>query len=129
MGKALWLSLPRYSNGQSKAKERPGIRRQTASRARESTAYRKAVKVWLALPANKFCAGARALGWRRMKATQCHHKWGRRGALLLNQAGWVPVGMLGHQWVDANPARARELGLLCPLGQWNDPSGPSRQSI
>lgn len=129
MGKALWLSLPRYSatttNRESKFRS---IRRQSVKRRAESTKYRTTVKVWLAEPANSFCAVAKALNWRRMKATQCHHKFGRRGVLLLDKRGWVPVSMTGHEWINSNPARARELGLVCQLGQWNDPNGPSKAS-
>ena len=27
--------------------------------------------------------------------------------------------MWGHEWINANPAKARELGLLCELGKYN----------
>ena len=45
----------------------------------------------------------------------------RRGMLLLHEPFWVPVSWEGHRWIDDHRQRARELGLLCPLGSYNSP--------
>lgn len=58
-------------------------------------------------------------GWPiSARLNEVHHTRGRRGPLLRDRRFWLAVSKQGHRWVHANPARARELGFLCPLGQW-----------
>lgn len=52
---------------------------------------------------------------------QPHHKFGRVGALLCDERGWIALCIFHHTWVHQHPTEARQLGLLAPLGQWNNP--------
>ena len=59
-------------------------------------------------------------------ATEIHHAFGRSGSLLLETKLWIPVSRLGHNFVDANRNKAREMTwngipLLAPIGEWNNP--------
>ncbi len=55
-----------------------------------------------------------------LKATECHHVFGRRGRLLLWEPGWRAVSALGHAVIHRAPEAARRAGLLGPIGSWND---------
>jgi hypothetical protein len=87
-------------------------RRQVALRE-----YETIKKVWLADPAHQAC---RFAGCRR-KTRDVHHTRGRVGALLIDTHYWVPLCREHHDWVQAHPNKAREVGLLCPPGKWNVP--------
>jgi hypothetical protein len=128
--KALWLQLPKF--GGPAPDETPGaeldryrkgfsLRNRTPARAREERIYNQQVKEWLRLPENKWCQVYLKLSGLQVRATQCHHFQGRRGMLLLYKPYWIPVSAEGHAWINDNPERARELGLLCPLGLYNSP--------
>lgn len=118
MGKALWVQI-RDAKSPPAVRKPNRIRASTPARAKERRNYNAEVKEWLK---GKDCAVAAALNWGKTKATQCHHKNGRRGKLLLYKPFWVPVSAKGHFWIDSNPVRARELGLLCDLGGYNNQS-------
>lgn len=53
--------------------------------------------------------------------TDVHHSRGRAGSLLIDERFWIPVCRRAHNWIQANPERARALGLLCQPGEWNVP--------
>ena len=93
---------------------RKRIPRRTPQRAAQERRYRARVKVWLAQ--YHFCEWEGCTN----KPTEVHHRNGRRGRLLLWEAGWFALCQHHHQDVHANPAEARRRGLLCPAGQWND---------
>jgi hypothetical protein len=95
------------------------MKTRTPKRAKEERIYRIQVKAWLI---GKWCKGCEVLFEKITPATQCHHKFGRVGKLLLWQAGWVPVCADCHEWIGSNPMDARCLGLLCEVGQWNNQS-------
>ncbi len=92
------------------------IRRRTPKRAAEEARYRRRVKEWL--KDKIVCRGHNCIYW----PTQCHHSHGRRGRLLLYEPFWIPVCEFCGAWIHENPKQARELGLLCPQGCWNDQS-------
>jgi hypothetical protein len=130
MKKALWLQIPRYSSPEPL--ERSGdeltpykrlrfVSRRTSERAEQERRYRAQVRAWLRLPENRWCRVYLLLLGRRVPASQCHHHQGRRGMLLLYEPSWIPVSWEGHRWIDEHRERARDLGLLCPLGQYNSP--------
>lgn len=73
----------------------------------------------LFLERNPRCAVFPKLG-----ATQIHHRRGRAGKLLLDERFWIPVSADGQMWIHANPAAARERGLLCAVGLWNRSEKP-----
>lgn len=115
------------ARGVAKSTRKP-IKRQTPETARRTRIYNRRVKTWLA-EHKPVCEVYR----RRMDkglfvvtlpmATQCHHKYGRKltkqGDLLLEERFWLPVSASGHEWINANPSQARELGLLAELGKYN----------
>jgi hypothetical protein len=112
------------------------IKARTPQRAKDEATYRKEVKAWLALPENQMChackplaespAGAEYLGsgaFHVQPANQCHHKFGRRGRLLLHKPFWLPVCDGCHHFITfISPTIARAAGLLCPEGRYNDQS-------
>ena len=126
-----------------KARQKP-VRRRSTARIKADRAYNKRVKVWLMEPGNGSC---RACELRNPKqdvechfsvdgpairgesvvvnfSNQCHHQFGRghHGELLMVEKFWIPVCSDCHDWIHhREPAKARELGLLAPLGQYNNP--------
>jgi len=52
-------------------------------------------------------------------ARDVHHTLGRIGDLLFLTQFWKAVCRECHNWIGANPAKARQLKLLAPKGQWN----------
>ena len=94
-------------------KTRKPIRSRTPQRARDEAKYRARVKVWIV---GKKCVICQS------PSVVCHHKRGRRGVLLLYEPLWVPVCNSCHDWIhDRKPGFARQLGLLAPIGQCNNP--------
>ena len=109
------------------------IKARTPQRAKDEATYRKKVKAWLLLSENHWCAACQPLA-KVMQgnktpfsftapATQCHHKFGRRGRLLLHKPFWIPVCKDCHYIITfVSPSAAREAGVLCPEGRYNDQS-------
>lgn len=103
------------------------IRRRTTKRAAEERKYRARVKVWIKEPENTLCKACPVL-WKPpmpqpQPSTQCHHTHGRRGRLLLYEPFWLPVCEDCHNVIHkVSPEAAREAGVLCEIGQWNDQS-------
>ena len=130
MKKALWLQLRQYRTPVFPDREDDELKqyrrfrslnRRTPGRAEQERIYRARVKEWLRLPENRWCRVYQLLLGRHRPATQCHHYQGRHGMLLLYEPYWIPVSWEGHRWIDDHRERARELGLLCPLGRYNSP--------
>ncbi len=139
-GKALWTKTPsgaaqlRREAFRKAAKEVrvEKFRKRIASATPQTTArrrqYNARVADWIQEVENKWCRvwlAVSALTGRieYKKATQCHHRRGRKltrlGDLLMLESEWVPVSASGHDWIDKNRARARELGLLAPKGEYD----------
>src|SRR5688572_32678371 len=122
--KALWTQLPRYRKAKRRGSAgRTGVlrvRRVSRTLAKAKRAYNAAARDWLALPENRWCIACvlRQLPWRRC-ALEVHHKFGRRGALLMWQPGWQAVCAECHRFIHRNICEARWLGLYAPKGQWN----------
>lgn len=119
--KALWTTLPRARVIVAISRKRR-IRPATAARAASQRRYRQRVKDWLraGTPAHRVCVVSLRLQWSPVAATQVHHKYGRRGRLLNWEPGWLPVSACGHQWITDYPKEAVALGLVGPVGTWND---------
>ena len=107
------------------------IKARTPQRAKDEATCRKEVKVWLALPENFWCKACQPLNKvmnpmsviQTQPASQCHHQFGRRGRLLLHKPFWVPVCCRCHSIITfVSPSAAREAGVLCPEGRYNDQS-------
>lgn len=92
------------------------IRHTSTARSRQLYQYRREMPLWLA--GQHFCArcGSYVIIFRRT----CHHRFGRRGRLLNWKPGWAMVDFDCHIWIDNHPEAARELGLLGPMGTFND---------
>lgn len=72
------------------------------------------------LARNPYCAwGLKQNPPRRIPATQTHHKFGRIGRLLNYVPAFIAVSAEGHDFINNNPDKAREFGLLCQRGQYN----------
>lgn len=117
--------LRRFERGliRESKKVRRNIKRVTKQTAGRRAKYNRRVKVWLTEPRNYWCRVWMLVRGVHIRATQCHHRAGRRltkqGDLLMEEKFWCPVSMSGHQWIDAHRAEARELGLLAPFGEYN----------
>lgn len=98
-------------------KPRKPIRKVSAERSKRLREYSPRRAKWLAI--NNRCAV-----FPELRATEIHHTRGRIGRLLNMIEFWVPVSRKGHDWINANPAEARNrtwygLPLLCAVGQYN----------
>ena len=49
-----------------------------------------------------------------------HHRFGKRGRLLMWKPGWLAVSSKGHYWITNNTTSARVNGFVGPVGTWND---------
>lgn len=119
--RALWLQLPRYRRVDRKPEVRR-IKRRTTKRAKDERTYNARVKVWLTLPENRICKACPQLLVENSEpapAAQNHHRYGRKRELLMDERFWLPVCAPCHDHIHRSPALSRELGLLAPLGQWN----------
>ena len=94
--------------------KRNRIPRRTPQRAAQERRYRERVKVWLGQ--FHFCEWEGCTN----KPTECHHRNGRRGKLLLFEDYWFALCQHHHRDVHDNPAEGRRRGLLCEPGAWND---------
>jgi len=106
-------------------KPRKPIKRVSSARARQLRQYSRDRKLFL--EQQLWCAACAIVplrigqpgAWLINRATEVHHRFGRQGQLLNYQPYWLPVCRQCHDWIGRNPAAARKLGLLAPVGQWN----------
>ena len=114
-----------------KASPHRRIKARTPRRAKDEQLYRVEVKAWLMQLENFWCKACQPLNKvmnpmatiQTQPASQCHHKFGRRGRLLLHKPFWVPVCESCHHIITfVSPVAAREAGVLCPEGRYNDQS-------
>lgn len=119
--RALWTkAFP----SQVKAR-RPAAAKRPSRRAVETAIYRKEVKKWIAGKECQ-CNGAYHYVDRAVipcnvvphPATECHHRFGRVGNLLLDQNGWLPVCHKAHLWIHRNIEIARKLFMIAQRGDW-----------
>lgn len=92
------------------------IRRTSTARAKQVAQYRKLKADFLL--ANPICFACKKVvseGYRYL-----HHVFGRRGRLLCWTPGFRTVHFDCHEWIHHNPNRAQMLGLLGPMGTFND---------
>lgn len=76
--------------------------------------YGRKSKQWKAKHFRCDFAGCVAIG------VDIHHVFGRSGKLLTDERFWKILCRPHHDWVHANPDKARAIGLLAPTGCWND---------
>jgi hypothetical protein len=56
---------------------------------------------------------------RKPAKLEIHHRRGRLRTLLIATKFWSAVCASCHRWITDHPTKARRLGLLCRLGDWN----------
>lgn len=126
---ALWTTIPsslkpRTLKRQPKPAKPPRKRIKAQSKRGKSrmAAYKELRAAWLLLDGHRYCEACWQIEWNYPRpATDVHHLRGRAGSLLLNRRYWLAVCRPCHQWIGANPAKAREYRLIAPVGQWNKP--------
>jgi len=102
-----------------KAKQtRKPINKMSKQLSGERKTYRELREEFLSKTENTFCAV-----YPSIPATQIHHMRGR-GKYLNDVSTWLAVSDIGHAWIEANPALARERGftmsrleLVTPLNE------------
>lgn len=104
-----WKEKPAASSRKTRSRLKPRSR----SYETQMRIYRVRVKIFLA--SNSHCAV-----FKNLQSTQCHHRFGRRGRLLLWEPGWRAVSAEGQSWIHSHPIEARKRGLIGPVGTWND---------
>lgn len=72
-------------------------------RAKQRAEYRREVRRWLAGRKCEACP---------RKATECHHKKGRRGDMLLDKRFWMAVCSSCHSKIENEREWAYEMGYL-----------------
>lgn len=77
------------------------IANRSKKRAEEERIYNQLVKVFVK---GKICPVT------KKPATECHHKKGRIGKLLLDTRYWLAVSREGHKWIEEHPIEAKEKG-------------------
>ena len=117
---ALWTTLP----GQKAYTVKNPLANERRLYRQEARAFvRAAIKSGGTCPvvaAVEELRNGRRYGWPvSAKLNEVHHLRGRRGKLLRDQRHWLTLSKAGHRWVHQNPCAAREMGWLCPVGQWN----------
>ncbi len=121
-GKALWKQI-KDEQSPPQSKPRPkAIRRYTPARAREIARYNRRWPIWLTewiMLHGPWCPVIYAIHGRMIRVSQCHHKRGRRGKLLLLERWWLAVSIEGHDWIHKNIALAMVHGWICDAGKWN----------
>ena len=109
------------------------IKARTPQRVKDERTYRKLAKEYLAAFGNEMCQACKPLwkimhstpppDWMPSRASQVHHSHGRRGRLLLHRPFFIPVCEFCHHIITfVSPSAAREAGVLCPEGRYNDQS-------
>lgn len=112
----------RLTRQKAASARRKPVRRVSTTKAKASRIYNIRVKAWLKEIGHTFChcCIARNEAIRPKPATQCHHRNGRLGSLLMDESKWIPVCADCHDWIhNREPELAREIGMLCPKGMWN----------
>jgi len=105
------------------------IKKASDKRKRETYLYTQKKNIFLALPENKYCPVARAVFEGKINpkefedselaiqqegyflATECHHKAGRKGKLLVYVPYFLAVSRKGHVWIHSHPEQAYKLGF------------------
>jgi hypothetical protein len=94
-------------------KARKFIRRVSRRKAKHNVRYAKESSAWLAQ--NRTCEFPGC----ENQSSDVHHMRGRLGSLLLDKCHWMAVCRGCHSWIHNNIAKARDMGLIASLGEWN----------
>lgn len=107
-----------------RTKKRKPLKKISRSQRTRSRAYFALTAAFLERPENQhcqICVRRREAGEDILlhQATEVHHRRGRIGRLLTHEPEFVPSCFECRQWPHQHPRKARELGLLAPVAQWN----------
>ena len=88
-------------------------------RAKQKREYFRKRTAFLAV--NPYCQAHRKIypDMPTPRAVHVHHKNGCIGELLLDVSHYLGVCENCHHWIHSYPAKARAMGLLAELGDWN----------
>lgn len=101
----------------SKPLRRSPVNRISDNRRRDHRIYNQK-RIWF-LVKHPWCAWAlKQTPPKKIRSTQIHHMRGRSGSLYLNEKFWRAVSQTGHNEINLHPETARQLGLLCQVGEW-----------
>lgn len=89
---------------------RTPLRRVSKKRGKELREYSTTRKAYLL--ANPFCRVCNSRNLSTRLASDIHHKAGRNGKMLNDQAQWLPVCRGCHDHIHRHPAWARAFGFL-----------------
>lgn len=83
--------------------------------------YQRTKKKWRKGIEGVWCPVMGPIFGRKVKVAKSPHHWaGRAGELLCESRLFIAVSVDGHDWIHTHMDEARSLGLLCPVGCWND---------
>jgi hypothetical protein len=97
-------------------KPRTRIKPISQARAGRLKEYARLKRAWAADPKNQVCHFP---GCTSRAEKNPHHSRGRIGDLLNAVEFWRAACLKHHMTIHSNPALAREMGFLPPVGQWN----------
>ena len=115
--KAIWLTaFPeqieiREKKVKLKKLQKP-IKPRTSKRANQEAKCNRRVFQWK--QENKFCRNC------GQPTQECHHRFGRKGLLLMLEKEWIPVCSNCHLEIHKEPDWARSMGLLRQKGHYNN---------
>lgn len=66
-------------------------------------------------------------GEKPLRAVEIHHTRGTIGSLLCEEKYWLGICRQCHSFCHTFVKRARELGLIAPVGQWNNTTKTSHR--
>ena len=84
---------------------------------RISDRRREQLKAYMAVRAEYMAANPMCCNCGK-RASDIHHRRGKIGGLLTDTRFFSSVCRKCHDFIHDNPAKARELGLLCEYGKW-----------
>lgn len=98
----------KYLKSKEKTQKKPvkAIPKFSKKRQEENKEYSALRKEFLARPENKYCRL-----YPDLLAETVHHPYGRLGDHFLKVEEWIPLSLVGHQWVEEHPTEAKKLKL------------------
>lgn len=106
--KPCWLRRQAENTKSVKSKPRSLPPNRSRKRQRQDTEYSKVRRSFLSR--NPVCK-ARVPGVCTTRSTDVHHKQGRTGTLLLDEEHFLSTCRSCHNWIEAHPEEAKDLGF------------------
>lgn len=98
-----------------------GVKARSGAELRRMEIYHGIRELYLSHHVHQFCAICKVRRPADLPrvAKDVHHVRGRDGLLLFDVRYWRSACRRCHEWVQANPEKARLLGMLASKGEWN----------